>query len=293
MNPKAKTLIKTWLKGSRNDDVLQERSAKLVRLLTSPNGSDRLERLLTVKKILPGPQTQKMTAAETAGESKPQKAYEPTAHESTKFRTPAVKTRGLSFRRSQVKMQVSEYETPTHHSDHTPYESPAHTPAPYESPTATPEPVVKRSDGSSQKGKLVTVRKGRLPSSRMKAAPLPLSDVAGKLNASYGCEEPDKATAPTPVESPIQTAQKPTESIAQPPSVSPTPAPEASPTKKPDESPTPTPAKSGSNILTIGAGCLIVGALAWYGYKNREIIREFVKKQISQMTEKSGDKKSS
>jgi len=291
MNPKAKTLIKTWLKGSRNDDVLQERSAKLVRLLTSPNGSDRLERLLTVKKILPGPQTQKMSPAETAGESKPQKAYEPTAHESTKFRTPAVKTRGLSFRRSQVKMQVSEYETPTHHSDHTPYESPAHTPAPYESPTATPAPVVKRSDGNPH-GKLVSVRKDTLPSSRMKAR-LPLTHVAGKLNASYGCEEPDKSTAPTPVESPIQTAQKPTESIAQPPSVSPTPAPEASPTKKPDESPTPTPAKSGSNILTIGAGCLIVGALAWYGYKNREIIREFVKKQISQMTEKSGDKKSS
>jgi len=285
MNPKAKTLIKTWLKGSRNDDVLQERSAKLVRLLTSPNGSDRLERLLTVKKILPGPQTQKMSPAETAGESKP------TAHESTKFRTPAVKTRGLSFRRSQVKMQVSEYETPTHHSDHTPYESPAHTPAPYESPTATPQPVVKRSDGNSQ-GKLVSVRKDTLPSSRMKASLLPLTDVAGKLNASYGCEEPDKSPAPTPVESPIQTAQKPTESLAQPPSVSPTPAPEASPTQKPDESPTATPAKSGSNILTIGAGCLIVGALAWYGYKNREIIREFVQKQISQMTEKS-DKKSS
>merc|ERR1711964_468134 len=156
----------------------------------------------------------------------------------------------------------------------------------------TPHPVVKRSDGNTQ-GELVSVRKDTLPSSRMKASLLPLTDVAGKLNASYGCEEPDKSPAPTPVESPIQTAQKPTESLAQPPSVSPTPAPEASPTKKPDESPTATPAKSGSNILTIGAGCLIVGALAWYGYKNREIIREFVKKQISQMTEKSGDKKSS
>merc|ERR1712169_80495 len=97
-------------------------------------------------------------------------------------------------------------------------------------------------------------------------------------DASFGCQEMDTSESESPTQAPAKPpTQTHNESPAQKMLV-------GSPTET-----TPKPTESGSTLAAIGKGCLVVGGLgllAWYSYKNRETIREFVKKSTETIRER-------
>merc|ERR1711964_315149 len=76
LNPKAQTLLNTWLKAARDSESSAKRSATLVRLLTSPRASEWLQqRLLSLYSTF----IEGEPPAQTAGESTAQTWDESTA----------------------------------------------------------------------------------------------------------------------------------------------------------------------------------------------------------------------
>jgi hypothetical protein len=128
------------------------------------------------------------------------------------------------------------------------------------------------------------------------------SAVAGNLDASFGCQEMDTSESESPTQTPDESpTQTPVESTIQTPANPPTQTHNESPAQKmlvgtPTQT-APKPTESGSSLAAIGKGCLVLGGLglvAWYSYKNRETIRDFVKKTTETIRERmSGDRKSS